>query len=86
MLEWHPNTQALAGAFAENVEAGLRGESADETVTSQCNVEQKDQQTIEDVEAAEGKKLCSLFGGIGEMKTQNYKKRSLLGAAFCVKR
>ena len=37
MLEWHPNTQALAGAFAENVEAGLRGESADETVTAQCN-------------------------------------------------
>ena len=25
MLEWHPNTQALADAFAENVEAGLRG-------------------------------------------------------------
>lgn len=83
MLEWHPNTQALAGAFAENVEAGLRGESADETVTAQCNVEQKDQQTIEDVEAAEGKKLCSLFlGGIGEMKTQNYKKRSLLRLRF----
>ncbi|MBQ4615079.1 MAG: site-specific DNA-methyltransferase [Akkermansia sp.] len=26
------------------------------------------------------------WGGIGEMKTQNYKKRSLFGAAFCVKR
>lgn len=26
MLEWHPNTQALAGAFADNVEAGLRGD------------------------------------------------------------
>lgn len=37
MLEWHPNTQALAGAFADNVEAGLRGDSADETVTAQGN-------------------------------------------------
>ena len=37
MLECHPNTQALAGAFAENVETGLRGDSADETVTAQCN-------------------------------------------------
>lgn len=37
MLEWHPNTQALADAFAENVEAGLRGEGTEESVTAQCN-------------------------------------------------
>ena len=51
MLEWHPNTQALAGAFAENVEAGLRGESADETVTAQCNVEEILPSSTEAVEA-----------------------------------
>lgn len=27
MLEWHPNTQSLADAFAENVESGLRGDT-----------------------------------------------------------
>lgn len=51
MLEWHPNTQALAGAFAENVEAGLRGESADETVKAQCNVEEILPSSTEAVEA-----------------------------------
>ncbi len=43
MLEWHPNTQALADAFADNVEAGLRGESAAETLTAQCNQHEHDE-------------------------------------------
>ena len=30
MLKWRPDTDALAGAFAENVEAGLRGETEEE--------------------------------------------------------
>lgn len=30
MLEWHPNTQALADAFAENVESGLRGDDEED--------------------------------------------------------
>ena len=37
MLEWHPNTQALADALAENVEAGLRGGEDEEKVEAQCN-------------------------------------------------
>jgi phage gp29-like protein len=36
MLKWRPDTDALAGAFAENVEAGLRGEG-DEEIEAQCN-------------------------------------------------
>lgn len=30
MLKWRPDTDALAGAFAENVEAGLRGDAEEE--------------------------------------------------------
>jgi hypothetical protein len=41
MLEWHPNTQALADAFAENVEAGLRGEQSEE-IEAQCNQHEHD--------------------------------------------
>ena len=38
MLEWHPNTQALADAFAENVEAGLRGDDEEEVdAAKRCN-------------------------------------------------
>ena len=36
MLKWRPDTDALAGAFAENVEAGLRGEGEEE-IEAQCN-------------------------------------------------
>lgn len=45
MLKWRPDTDALAGAFAENVEAGLRGER-DEAVEAKkkhpgCNKKHK---------------------------------------------
>ncbi len=41
MLEWHPNTQALAEALAGNVEAGLRGEQSEE-IEAQCNQHEHD--------------------------------------------
>ena len=41
MLKWRPDTDALAGAFAENVEAGLRGD-VEEKVEAQCNQHRHD--------------------------------------------
>ena len=38
---WHPNTQALAEALAENVEAGLRGKQSEE-IEAQCNQHEHD--------------------------------------------
>ena len=39
MLTWLPDTDALAGAFAENVEAGLRDEGDEDDVeaSKRCN-------------------------------------------------
>lgn len=39
MLKWRPDTDALAAAFAENVEAGLRGEGDEDNVEAvkRCN-------------------------------------------------
>lgn len=42
MLKWRPDTDALAGAFAENVEAGLRGEQ-NEKIEAQCNQHEHDE-------------------------------------------
>jgi hypothetical protein len=45
MLKWRPDTDALADAFAENVEAGLRGEDIEERINARnpwgCNKEHK---------------------------------------------
>ena len=45
MLKWRPDTAALAEAFAENVEAGLRGEDIEERIDARnpwgCNKEHK---------------------------------------------
>ena len=42
MLEWHPNTQALADALAENVEAGLRGDSEEKVEASAGKTDSED--------------------------------------------
>ena len=43
MLKWRPDTDALAGAFAENVEAGLRGEGNDDDVEASFGKNNKHQ-------------------------------------------
>lgn len=74
MLEWHPNTQALADAFAENVEAGLRGDADEEVRASAGNTDSEDTGHEIGCNQYKDKPNCALFADTKKNKPKKSNK------------